>query len=405
MKKFKILGIDPGEDIPAFKIFLWNDKQEAYANADASWFIISTRFEDIEEVEDTMQFILIHSINDDQKRQFYDQMWDYIKSGLSISDAVTIISKNVDHSYYRNFLEFLSISLVRGWSLYDAINSSEYAKQFEKSELELIKIWEQSSNLPQIFLALYENNETKWDLKRALKSALIMPVIVFFVLWISMFVIFTQVLPKILLLVTWEMQLPFFTGLLVDIKDLFLNHWFLLLIGFLSLFIIPVILYRFKSSKYYFQLFLMKLPWVGGILKTFEYLIISKVLELSTLAWFSPDEKARMLIDTTNNEVYRRHYLTFIEHIQSWNGFSEIFNNKKLFQSDLQIKINLWDTTQTLYEQMKLYGERLKKLFALRIADAKVVINSLLVLLTWIPVLIIVLGIYQLSLSAYSLIK
>jgi general secretion pathway protein F/type IV pilus assembly protein PilC len=196
----------------------------------------------------------------------------YLKSGISLVDAVTLSS----NQYAKNkkmllFLKSIKTALDEGKNFYFALENQNVIilPNFYKQS---IKVSEDSGILTDILLELSRFLKEQERLEKQVQNAFAYPV---FILIVSCFMVgfmVTYIVPKISsIFEQMDQELPKITQIVISTGNWMSNNWFYLAAGlFLFVFAFKFILKTSLKAKYRFDMLMLKLPFFGKIIRSSE---------------------------------------------------------------------------------------------------------------------------------------
>ncbi|MHA7840992.1 MAG: type II secretion system F family protein [Gammaproteobacteria bacterium] len=211
---------------------------------------------------------------------FTQQLSHLIISGTPLDEALACIA----HTREGDIIKILQEQIVEGTSLHEAM--ALFPKNFPTSYRAIVAAGEQSGDLGSVLQQLQTHYEDKQIFKQKMIQALLYPLTIALVGFLTTLFLMLHVVPTLLTIVeTAHEQLPFSTVLLLKI-----SHWtshygsftiFSLLLFSLCLFTI------YKKNKQvhdYCHRALLKLPILGHYLLTINLILYLKTLSISLKA-------------------------------------------------------------------------------------------------------------------------
>jgi general secretion pathway protein F/type IV pilus assembly protein PilC len=196
----------------------------------------------------------------------------YLKSGISLVDAVTLSSNQyAENKKMLLFLRSIKTALDEGKNFYFALENQDIITlpNFYKQS---IKVSEDSGILTEILLELSRFLKEQERLEKQVQNAFAYPV---FILIVSCFMVgfmVTYIVPKISsIFEQMNQELPKITQMVIAVGNWMSNNWFYLAVGlFLSVFVFKFILKTSSHVKHKFDLLMLKLPFFGKIIQSSE---------------------------------------------------------------------------------------------------------------------------------------
>lgn len=106
-------------------------------------------------------------------KNFTNNLTELVSSGITITDGIELIKKEMIYSYFENKLQAIQISLKRGETIYSALKKINI---FSKVDLELIKFGEETGELEKTFSAISKNKKNEIREKIIIFNKIIEPV-------------------------------------------------------------------------------------------------------------------------------------------------------------------------------------------------------------------------------------
>ncbi len=197
---------------------------------------------------------------------FVQHLGIMLKAGISLSKALKTISDQTENKYFKSILSDISSRVEKGAGFSDSLR--KYNKVFGEMFIGMVDAGELSGKLEDVLHELFIQMKKEHALISKVKGALTYPaVIIMAMLGIGTFML-VFVVPKITAMFDdLDAELPLPTKILISTSDAIANNGILsVIILIISIIVITKILKTHKG-KYYFQLFLLKAPIFGPIIK------------------------------------------------------------------------------------------------------------------------------------------
>lgn len=196
--------------------------------------------------------------------ELYHRLTQTLELGLPLVSALDENAKLLPSKPLKKVLEETRAGLERGNTLYESM--SRFPKVFQKLDLAIIRMGEQSGVLPKCMKDLADFLEWKEDIRSVIKKASIYPSFVVIVLAAVIGVWVGYVLPQMAtILKEMGIPLPGVTKAVFS-TSLFLQSYWLWIIG--SIFSFGIFFYLFQKTKkggILFHKYLLKVPILGNI--------------------------------------------------------------------------------------------------------------------------------------------
>ncbi|MFA5362988.1 MAG: type II secretion system F family protein [Candidatus Omnitrophota bacterium] len=235
---------------------------------------------------------------------FTDQLATLVKSKVPLFEAINIIFSQTENPRFKQIVSSISVELKDGKTLSEALN--RYPQVFPLLYVNMVRSGESGGVLDETLRRLAKFREEQEEVRANISSALAYPIFILIVGLITIIVLFTFGIPRLVSLFSDVKQaLPLPTRILISISNLMRNYWYLGLI-FIGFFVFMFKRRQVnKKQKIVFDRFKLNLPLLGNFMKkamlaefvrTFALLLANGVPVLEAL---------QITVPTINNEVFR----------------------------------------------------------------------------------------------------
>jgi len=191
----------------------------------------------------------------------------YIKATIPILTAIKLTKNQLENVKLVKFLDYLSVQIKEGQTLYNAIESQKIVK-VPKYIVSSIKVGEESGKLDLVLIEMSKFLKDEDKIASKTTGALVYPM---FIIIVSIFMIsfmLTAVVPKIVkVFENLKQELPPITKVVITSGD-FLKENYLIILSFVFLLIFAFALLYGKSKKfrYFVDSFMLKVPILKNII-------------------------------------------------------------------------------------------------------------------------------------------
>jgi len=238
-----------------------------------------------------------------------------LKAGLPLLDSLNIIHAQQHKTAMKVMFDKIAKSVSSGQSLSEAM--AAHKKVFSTLYLSMIKVGETGGILEKTMGQLTSILARDEKIKSNMRNASAYPVFVLTVGLISVGIIITSVLPKILATISGGFDvLPLSTRMLLVFSDFLKNWWLLLLIATVAG------VYYFKkwaasSGKIWCDAFKLKIPILGSVLQSIAVGRFAKTLGALTKGGVTILEALSIVRDTLGNELLGREIDRIAERVRA----------------------------------------------------------------------------------------
>jgi type IV pilus assembly protein PilC len=233
------------------------------------------------------------------------QLAVFIRSGVSVIEALLVLSEETTDKLLKNALDSMRLSLEGGARFSEA--AAEHPELFPGYSVEVLRSAELTGNLDQVMDQLGEYLEREIDTEQKVKSALTYPSIVLVLAVVVCAVLVVYVLPKFrTFFKSLNAKLPLPTRILLDFAK-WIGAWGVLTGGVLiGLLILLFIAMQTDKGKEIRDKLILKIPVVGNLIHTAIVERFCRLLASMTVAGVSLPEAIAVTTAATNNFVFRQ---------------------------------------------------------------------------------------------------
>ena len=295
-----------------------------------------------------------------QKILFVSHLKTMVKAGLSLIDALRILSAEIENKKLKMVIDEIKDGVEKGLQLSEVL--ARYPKIFPSIYVSMIAAGETAGKmetaLDQVSVQMKKNHE----LTSRIKGAMMYPaVIVAAMIGISVEVV-VFILPKLLIMFKdFDTELPLPTRILIFITDSTAKYGLWMLSVIILLIIMAVWLIKKPKVKKVVHAVNLRLPIVGPIIRKINLarftLTLSSLLE-STIPII---DAARISSEVLGNVIYKESLLNVSESLKKGEALSEILRRfPKIFPPMVTEMIMVGEksgeTEDMLRELAEFYG-------------------------------------------------
>lgn len=210
---------------------------------------------------------------------FFENLSDYLDSGLSIDKALELEANSQPHESGSRLLTELVDQVRQGGSLSEAMQN--FPQYFDSLYIGVIRVGEQTDSLKESLNLLASLTHDLQEFKQKIKAALIYPAILTAVMLLSIIVLFGLVIPRFKsLFLGMGIEMSGLTAAVVGISDLLTQHYQILLIGLLGVIFGFRYLLRTISSDRGWALYFLRVPLIGAMIQQYNLYIIAVIMQI-----------------------------------------------------------------------------------------------------------------------------
>ena len=233
---------------------------------------------------------------------FTNDMSTILAAGIPLAQGLRDLSSGEEHSKLRAVIDDLTASIEAGSSLSAAFE--RHPRYFDQLYVSIVRAGETSGNLDRVLSDLAEFLEWKSDLRREVIQALIYPSMVLAVVFGLIILLSTFVFPQFAAILTQARgPLPLPTRILFFTSNLFLNYWWLLLIGAAGAVTGFWMWVRTAKGRAWFDAFKLKVPVFGQLTRKIALSRFCHFFQILFSAGVDLSQSLTILEDVIGNTV------------------------------------------------------------------------------------------------------
>ena len=201
--------------------------------------------------------------------QFTRQMSDLMGASVPILRSLQITGDQTSNLYLKETIEAMNLVVRDGGSLSEAL--TRYPKIFSPLYVNMVKTGEVAGQLELVLNRLADYLEKEQDTRNKIRSSLAYPLFILGVGVITVLILLTFVIPRLsLMFEDLDQALPLPTVILMNMSGFLARWWWLLLL------VVGGAVFFFKEwlrspqGRIRFDLFVLKLPFIGNFIKIVE---------------------------------------------------------------------------------------------------------------------------------------
>jgi general secretion pathway protein F len=234
------------------------------------------------------------------------QLATLIKASVPLVETLNAVSEQVENPALAEALTDIKSMVNEGATLHKSM--AKYPKIFDKIFISMVEAGEMSGTLDVILLRLAEFTEGQRELNAKVNSALMYPVLVFFITIGLLMYMFVNVIPKIMVVfeASPDLVLPWYTVMVFNTSGFLVEYWYVIIIGLVLFFLVFFSWKKTAAGGAQWDAILLKIPIIGKLVRTVAVSRFSRTL--STLLKGGVPMLAAMQIvrNVVNNDVLGR---------------------------------------------------------------------------------------------------
>jgi len=279
----------------------------------------------------------LNSLNLDDKLSLISNLLVMLRSGLSITESLNVISEQ-STSLLRHISLDIHQSVLAGNSLADSF--LRHPKVFSKLFVSIIRAGEMSGSLEESLENLTLQLEKEKEIREKVKSAMTYPVLVLSISFILAISLSIFVLPKIVPIFSGlKVDLPASTKALISFSTYVQEHQILFLIQTFGTVFFLLWLKSFSFVKKYTHFFVLLLPITKTVSRYSNVSRFSRTMASLLKSGISIDESLLITAKTLNNIYYQKIVKEIALEISGGDKLSEAMSSYEKYFTKLSISM------------------------------------------------------------------
>lgn len=325
---------------------------------------------------------------------FYKELVYMLHGGVSIMQAVDTIKRSTTNYALKTITTSISFHLNEGKSFSYAL--SRLPEYFDESDSAIIKTGESTGNLDTVLQELANEYSYLNSIKNKYKSALTYPIILIIMSIGAVLFLFSSVLPGILEMFVGEMEkLPLITRILKSTSDFFVSSWKTILIVLLTALAVIWIYGTTDQGKKALSKFMMSLPLVGKMTKTYYLIKWARYMKLMIGAGLDYVQTFRLLRGVLAIPAYQEMIEKVMAGLQIGKTIYDALKEETdLIYPNVAVMIKVGEETAHLEDSMgniiAMYQEELDN----SITQFSKILEPVILIFMWVIVALVASGIF-----------
>ncbi len=281
------------------------------------------------------------------------------RSGLPISDGISILSEDTEDKRLSEVLAGITENLDMGYSITEAF---EKTSVFPKYMIEMAKVGETSGRLPEVFENLHEYYDSKAEFQKKLRNAISYPLVLLVMMFAVLGLIVFKVLPIFhSLLISLGGEVPAASMAIFNIGNVLKNSLFVIIGVFLVLLVLSLVMFKTKAMPKARSFVLLKFPVIGKIYKKNVLVKFSRAIATLISSGYSFEMAGEKSLELIEDDVLRGRFNRSLNEIRDGADVYESLEKLKIFPSLFFKMFKLGEKTGTLDEMAAKFTQTYQK--------------------------------------------
>ena len=295
----------------------------------------------------TKEIVIGKPVKRDQFIMFLRQFSTLFRAGVTIIDAIRILSLQVESKPFKQILIAVNDDLRGGGSLSEAF--TKHPKAFEPIVVNMIRAGEMSGTIDDSLDRLADHFEKAHQLRQKVVSAMSYPIVVgILAIGVVIFLLTTIVPMFVDMFASFGGELPWLTRFVMNASNFAVQYWYLF-IFFIGIVMLGIWMLRSnRDGKLLLDTFLLRLPIFGDIMKKSVLATMTRTLS-SLFASSVPILQAMSMTEKiVENEVISRVIAKSRESLERGGSLTEPMNGHWAFPPLIPHMIAIGEQTGSL---------------------------------------------------------
>jgi len=275
--------------------------------ADSGAFV--TRLDAANDIDAAAASWFVRRVSLREKTAMLQQIAVALQAGLQLLDAVRVVEQQAETRALRNLTGDLAQRIQEGEALSEAMGA--HPRQFQAMEISMVRVGETAGKLDEVMGYLAQFAVRDLDVREKIRSALAYPIFVLVLAVISVVIVLTIILPRIMAAVleqTGTMLLPWPTRSLLAISDFVRSPWGVAVM--LIMIVAGAMLIRWwrtAEGRLAVDQFILRVPVIGRAVRKVAVSRFARTLGTLSRAGIPIVEALHVLRGTLGNEALAQH--------------------------------------------------------------------------------------------------
>jgi len=382
---------------------------EAYSLVEVQSYLLSEGY-DIYKIRTNQTINILHRSASTKRKMktsdmvfFLTQLSTYLKAGITLTESVEILSRQFKNVRYQKTFKNIANNLKSGDNFSEALAKTDGI--FPKLLVNMVKTSELTGDLPETLDDMADYYSQMDKTKKQMKSALTYPTMVLILAVAVIAFVLIYVIPKFTSIYQSmdSATIPKLTLFIIDASDFIKASYYYIILAFIVILLVIKYLYsNITAARALMQRMAMKIPVLKEVIiynevtnftKTFSSLLKHGVYITDTM---------NILLQVTNNEIYRKLISNAIKHLRKGENISVAFKGHWAFPVPAYEMIVTGERTGKLAEMLAKVADYYQDLHANIVNRMKVIIEPVLIILLTGIVGVIILAVIVPMFGIYS---
>ena len=333
---------------------------------------------------------------------FLTQLATYVRSGIPLTDAMKILSKQISQKSKQKVFQSIIYELTMGEAFSDALDKQ--GDVFPKLLINMLRASEMTGELVETLDDMAEYYSTSEKNRKQLISALTYPSVILIMVIVVLTFMMIWVIPQFVKIYNQsDIPIPGITRVIINISDFLRNNVIYVLIGVVL--VVGAFMLSYKKIKGFrttIQWLLMHLPVIKNVLIYNEITMFTKTFASLLKHNVFITDSMEVLSKITNNEIYKMLIFDAVANLARGESISVAFKEHWAFPTIAYEMLVTGERTGQLGVMMEKVADYYQEQQAALVTTIKSLIEPVVICLLAVAVGVILLSVVIPMFSLYE---
>jgi len=287
---------------------------------------------------------------------FSRQLANLLKSGIPLLKSIRIISDQTESDYLKALLDDIFVKVKDGKDLSSALTN--HPRIFDNFFTSMVQAGEENGTLPSALLTVVDHRRKQEEILSKIRGALAYPAFIAVVGAASVIFILTNVMPKLIDLITnMGMDLPTMTKVLIGTSEFFQNYFVWILILILLIAFISIRVHSNRVSHLAVDRFKLRLPLFGKLMLESEFVKFTRTMETSLNSGLQMLKSLELAISVLDNEVVKNALRESYEGVKNGASLGSSMKRSSIFPALMSSMVGVGEESGKLVDVLGQIAE------------------------------------------------
>jgi type II secretory pathway component PulF len=284
-----------------------------------------------------------------------------IRAGVPILSALDDIIATIDNEHLKSIISDIKKNIEMGSRLSDAVE--RHKTVFPDIFIRLVRVGEETGRLEESLSEVADHLQKLEDLASTVKRALIYPLFSLITTGAAVIFWLAYVLPKIMQVIRdLGVKMPLLTKILYELSKITEEHWYILLMIPVLIFLIIQTMKLKPKTRYYLDYIKIKIPIIKLLVYNRQLALFSEQLRLLITAGITIDRSLDVAAGVMGNEVFKKAILESKKEIETGSKISDALSTQEIFPPLFIRMVAIGESSGNLDQQFSFLAEHYYKL-------------------------------------------